>query len=84
MRAISSSQLGRTLEATLDQVVADSVPVIITRDGNQPAAVIISLEEYNSIIETDYLLRNPNNAERLRQSIADIKAGRVFERELLE
>lgn len=81
---MSSSQLRRHLSATLDQVTDDREPVIITREGDKPPAVIMSLEDYNSYAETDYLLRSPRNAEELRESIAEIEGGGGTERELIE
>jgi antitoxin YefM len=50
----------------------------------QVNAVLLSLEEFNSWQETLYLLSNPVNAEHLRQSIAEAKAGKTLERELID
>jgi antitoxin YefM len=80
---MSSSQLRRNLAATLDQVTDDREPVIITREGDKPPAVIMSLEDYNSFTETEYLLRSPENAKRLREAIAELESGGGTERELL-
>jgi antitoxin YefM len=44
---------------------------------------MISLEDYNSLQETLHLLGTPKNADRLRQSIAEFKAGKTFAKELL-
>ena len=84
MRAISSSQLRRNLAATLDQVSDDHVPVIVTREGGKPAAVIMSIEDYGSYEETEYLLRSPENARRLLESIAELENGGGTERELID
>ena len=65
MRAMSATQLRRNLAATLDQVADDHEPVIITREGGKPAAVILSLEDFGSYEETEYLLRSPENKKRL-------------------
>jgi antitoxin YefM len=46
--------------------------------------VIVPLDEYDSWMETLYLLSNPANADHLRRSIAEAEAGKVQERELLE
>jgi antitoxin YefM len=64
-------------------VVEDSEEVIVTRSGHE-AAVIISLSEWNSIKETQYLLSNPVNAARLRKAISDLEAGKGVEHELIE
>jgi antitoxin YefM len=77
MRVISYSQLRKTLTAELDAVNNDHEPVIITRTGGKPPAVLMSLEDFNSWQETVYLLRSPANAERLRESISEAEGGRV-------
>jgi antitoxin YefM len=56
----------------MDRVCLDHDPVIITRNRNQ-AVVMISLEDYESLEETAYLLRSPANARRLLDSISDLK-----------
>jgi len=59
-------------------------PVIITRQ-NSNAVVMMSLEDYNAIEETAYLLRSPPNAERLRESIKQAtEEGKVFHHDLIE
>ncbi len=82
MRTTSYSEFRRKLAATMDSVHADHEPVIITRDGGKPAAVLMSLEDYASLEETRYLLQNPRNAKRLLESIRSLDAGGGDEREL--
>ena len=84
MRVTSYSELRRNLAATLDSVVNDHDPVIITRDRGKPAAVLMSLEDYASFEETRFLLSSPRNAERLLRSIANLEAGGGEEHELIE
>jgi antitoxin YefM len=84
MRVRTSTELRKNLAATLDQVTADHTPVLITREGGKPAAVLISLEDYTSMEETNYLLRSPANRERLLESIAELDAGLGVERKLIE
>ena len=83
MDVISYTAARTTLKETMERVCKDHAPVIITRQ-NAPSVVMMSLEDYEAIEETLYLLRAPANAARLARSIADIEAGRVTERELLE
>ena len=83
MDAISYTAARTTLKETMERVCKDHAPVIITRQ-NAPSVVMMSLEDYEAIEETLYLIRTPANAARLARSIADIEAGRVTERELLE
>ena len=65
----------------MDQVCLDRTPVIITRKREQ-AVVMIALEDYESLQETAYLLRNPANAKRLLQSIEAAEKGITIEREI--
>lgn len=59
----------------------DAEELVVTRSGPEPV-VIISLAEYQSMKETEYLLRNPNNAAALRRSIAELERGQVAERDI--
>ncbi|RNJ49639.1 type II toxin-antitoxin system Phd/YefM family antitoxin [Methylocystis hirsuta] len=76
MRKMTQSDLRKNLAATLDRVTEDREPVAITRDKGKPAAVLISLEDFASYEETSYLLRSSRNAERLREAIEELDAGR--------
>ena len=58
----------------MDRVCADHDPVIITRNRDQ-AVVMLSLDDYESLQETAYLLRSPANAKRLIASIESLNAG---------
>jgi antitoxin YefM len=84
MQVTSYSELRRNLAATLDSVVNDHAPVIITRDRGKPAAVLMSLEDYASFEETRYLLSSPRNAKRLLSAIANLDAGGGEVNELIE
>lgn len=83
MNATTVNEAKKNLERLIEQVTADAEPTIICGDQGQKA-VLLSLEEYNSWQETLYLFSSPANAEHLRQSIAEAKAGRVLERELVD
>lgn len=84
MRTTSYTDLRRNLAATLDSVVTDHTPVIVTRDRGKPAAVLISLEDLASYEETRALLRSPRNAERLLEAVAALDVGEGTERELID
>jgi antitoxin YefM len=84
MRTTSYSEFRRNLAASLDSVIDDHTPLIITRDRGKPAAVLMSLEDYASLEETRYLLRSPANAERLIASIDELDQGKGTERALSE
>ncbi len=68
---------------TLDAVVDDREEVVITRAGHDPV-VIVSLADYESLKETAYLLKSPDNARRLLASIERLEAGKGVERDLVE
>ncbi|MDX7953883.1 type II toxin-antitoxin system prevent-host-death family antitoxin [Lichenihabitans sp. Uapishka_5] len=84
MRSTSYSDFRRNLAATLDSVSADREPVAITRDRGKPVAVLMSLEDYEALTETDYLLRSPRNADRLLDATRSLEAGEGRERDLAE
>jgi len=68
MNAITYTAARERLASTMDRVCNDHDPVIITRNRDQ-AVVMLSLEDYESLQETAYLLRSPANAKRLLDSI---------------
>jgi antitoxin YefM len=84
MRTTSYSELRRNLAATLDSVVEDHAPIIITRDRGKPAAVLISLDDFASYEETRYLLASPKNRERLLEAVRGLEDGRGEVHELIE
>jgi antitoxin YefM len=59
--------------------VAKNHEVISVRKESEQAVVIMDEQEYNSLVETLYLLSNPANAERLREGIAQHRQGKVRE-----
>ena len=83
MNTLTYSQARGNLAKTMDKVCDDHTPIIITRK-NQRSVVIISLEDYESLEETAYLLRSPRNARRLLESIAELESGGGTERKLIE
>jgi antitoxin YefM len=74
MKAITYTAARENLAATMDLVCTDHDPIIITRNRNQ-SVVLLSLEDYESLQETAYLLRSPANAVRLSESIAELERG---------
>jgi antitoxin YefM len=74
MKSITYTAAREKLAATMDQVCEDRAPVIITRNRDQ-AVVMLSLEDYNAMEETAYLLRSPANARRLLASIKELESG---------
>jgi antitoxin YefM len=81
MDAIAYTTARANLASTMEQVCDDHAPVIITRKG-AGAVVMISLEDYQALEETAYLLRSPKNARRLLESVAELESGGGTERQL--
>jgi antitoxin YefM len=75
MRSTSYSDLRKNLAARLDEVSENHAPLLITRERGKPAAVLMSLDDFASYEETQYLLKSPRNAERLLKAIEELDAG---------
>jgi len=83
MDAITYSAAREKLAETMDKVCDQHEPVIITR-RKAGAVVMLSLDDWNAIEETAYLLRSPANAARLRRSMESETTGGFQVRELIE
>jgi antitoxin YefM len=84
MEAISLSEARSHLAATIDRVIENHEPVIVTRSKGK-AAVILSLEDYNAWQETNYLTRSAANAADLMQAVEELRERRNLVRhELIE
>ena len=81
MKAITYTAARQNLSKTMENVCKDHAPIIVTRKTTD-SVVIMSLEDYEALEETAYLLRSPKNTRRLIQSIAQLEEGRGSEREL--
>jgi len=83
MTAISYTAARENLASTMDRVCNDHDPVIITRNREQ-AVVMLSLEDYEALQETAYLLRSPANAKRLIESVESLNQGKGIRKTLSE
>lgn len=83
MKHTSSTELRANLSRLMDQVNDDHEPLIVTRAGGKPV-VMISLEDYDALDETSYLLASPENARQLRESIAQLERGEVITKTIEE
>lgn len=81
MDAVTYSSARANLASTMNRVCENHEALIITRNGEQ-SVVMLSLEDYNALEETAYLLRNPTNAKRLLSAIGQLNAGKGTERDL--
>ena len=83
MNAITYSYARENLSSTITDVCLNHDPIIITKKGTD-AVVMISLEDFESMQETAYLLKSPKNAKRLLEAIEQLAAGKGTPRELSE
>lgn len=83
MDTITYTSARGNLAETMKKVCDDHSPVVITRKSSKPV-VMMSLEDFQALEETAYLLRSPKNASRLLESIAELQAGKGSEKELIE
>ena len=83
MKVMSYSESRANYAKVLSDVVDDCEEVVITRAGHDPV-VIVSLAEYESLKETNYLLQSPANARVLKQRIERLECGASVRNELIE
>jgi antitoxin YefM len=83
MRTMTYTESRARYAETLTAVVEDREEVVITRAGHEPV-VIVSLDDYQSLKETAYLLRSPENARRLLSAIDRLEGGAGVVRDLIE
>jgi antitoxin YefM len=79
---VNFTDLRNKLAHWMDRAEADRVPILVTRQGHEPA-VLMAQADYDSIMETLYLKSSPANAARLDASIAELDAGNGVERDLI-
>ncbi len=83
MRVISFSDARNQLKSVLDQVVSDADYTIITRRGGDDA-VVMSLDQFNGLMETVHLLKSPANAAHLAESIKQYRTGKITQHGLVD
>lgn len=83
MIASNYTEFRNNMKELLDQVEENQETLILKR-GSGKGAVIISLEEYNSIMETMHLLSSQSNAKRLFESIDQLNKGKYLKKDLIE
>ena len=76
MRTANYTELRSNLKVYLDNVMYNNEPLIVNRSGSN-GVVIISLDEYNSIKETEYLMSSPETMKAIRNGEGELKRGEV-------
>ena len=83
MQVVSMNEARNNFKSIFDLVYRDKDEVVIHRKGSENV-VMISLDEYNSLKETSYLLSQKANANHLFESIKEIRDGKIVEKDLIE
>ena len=83
MQVLSLTEARNNIKEMFESVYNDNEEVIIHRKGRE-SVVVISLDEYNALKETNYLLSSPANRKHLLESLEQLRAGNGLERELIE
>ncbi|WP_425625194.1 type II toxin-antitoxin system Phd/YefM family antitoxin [Aphanothece microscopica] len=83
MQVVSFSEARESFKAVLDRVEADADVTLITRRHAQ-GAVLMSLDTYNSLMETVHLLRAPANATHLQRSLEQADRGELLDHPLID
>ncbi len=83
MKITSTSNFRKQIKRYIDEVDQDQEPLVLTRSDNV-SVVVLPLATFNSYAETDYLLRSPANAARLRKSVEHARVGKVEKHDLID
>ena len=83
MQAISYSEVRKNFKKYLDEVYNNHDPMIITRKNNENL-IVISLDDYNSITETQYLLSSEINRNHLTSSLKKLRSNQGKKKDLIE
>lgn len=81
MRVVNFSDARNHLKHVIDQTIEDSDYTIISR-RDSPGAVLMSLDTFNSLMETVHLLKTPANAAHLAESIEQFRMGKLVNGQL--
>ena len=76
MRTANYTELRNNLKTYLDAVINDSEPLLVHRSGNE-SVVVIPLDEYNAIKETEYIMSSPETMAAIHQGEEDLKKGDI-------
>lgn len=83
MKTMTYTESRANYARVLDQVTNDREAVVVTRSGHEPV-VIVSQADYDSLVETAYLMRSPANARKLSDAMERLENRQGHEHELLD
>jgi antitoxin YefM len=81
MKTVSYTKARSSLKTTMEEVCDNHTPIVITRQSER-SVVIMSLEDFEALEETVYLLKSPKNAQRLKQANEEVKTGLYQKKDL--
>jgi antitoxin YefM len=82
MQVLSAAEARKSLKSVMDSVLFNNENVIIHRKAKE-SVVVISLDEFNALKETEYLLSTQANKKRLLNSIEQLESGKGIKKELM-
>ncbi len=84
MKAVNYSELRQNLKANLDAVTDNSELLVVHRSKGK-SIVMMTLDEYNSLLETEHLTRSKNNRDRLDKAVENIRTkSNLLKKNLIE
>ncbi|QIV96668.1 antitoxin YefM [Allofrancisella inopinata] len=84
MRTLNYTSFRNELASSMDSVIEDHQPIVVTRGSEKKAVVVMSLDDFKSYQETAHLMSSINNYNRLDQSIKELESGNSIQKELIE
>lgn len=83
MRVVNFSEARNSLKSVINRVIEDADYTVIAR-RDAPDAVVMSLDTFNSLMETVHLLKSPANAAHLARSIEQYRQGKLTQQGLMD
>jgi antitoxin YefM len=84
METLNYSTFRSQLASSMDKVINNHKPLIVTRGAEKESVIVMSLDDFKSYEETAYLMSSINNSNRLSASISELEKGDISIRELIE
>ncbi|AJC48500.1 type II toxin-antitoxin system prevent-host-death family antitoxin [Allofrancisella guangzhouensis] len=84
MKTLNYTSFRSELASSMDRVVEDHQPIVVTRGSDKKAVVVMSLDDFKSYQETAHLMSSINNYNRLNDSIEELESGKSIQKELIE